>query len=92
MKYAFIHEQRTPYNIERLCQVMAVSRSGYYAWLKREMSTRADGELMQHIEQVHTHSYRIYGSRRVHAELLRHGVACSHYKVARLICTRSDLT
>ena len=40
MKYAFIDKQRDAYGVRRLCQALAVSPSGYYAWRGRPVSRR----------------------------------------------------
>jgi putative transposase len=90
MKYAFIQQHQDAYRIQRLCQVLGVSRSGYYAWLKRPSSKRdrEDGVLLSQIEQVHSNAHRIYGSRRVHAKLMQQGVVCSLHKVRRLMRQR----
>jgi len=70
-----------------MCRVLHVSRSGYYAWLKRPTSPRemADQALMQHIKEIHHHSRQTYGSPRIQAELAENGVNCSHKRVARLM-------
>lgn len=36
MRYAFIHEHRKEYAVNTMCQVLAVGRSGYYDWCRRE--------------------------------------------------------
>jgi putative transposase len=35
MRFAFIDAQKSEFPIQRLCRVLKVSRSGYYAWAKR---------------------------------------------------------
>ena len=40
MKYAFIHDHRTPFPVTRMCQVLEVAPSGYYAWHRRPPSRR----------------------------------------------------
>lgn len=54
-----------------MCRVLEVSRSGYYAWLKREPSSRAkaNAELLEAIREIHAESDGTYGAPRVHAEL-----------------------
>ena len=73
--------------MKRLCQVLRVSRSGYYAWLGRPISARAlqDADLTKVIVEIHRDSRRTYGSPRIHAELLRRGEHCSRKRVARLM-------
>ena len=70
------------------CRVLAVSRSGYYDWLGRPASPRAqeDEYLLKLIEQVHADSRETYGSPRVHAELrLGLGLSVNLKRVARLM-------
>jgi putative transposase len=73
--------------VSAMCQVLEVSRSGYYAWRKRPSSPRAQANelLMQEIRQVHQASRQTYGSPRVHAMLKRRAVVCSRKRVARLM-------
>ena len=70
------------------CRVLGASRSGYYDWLGRPASTRAQENelLLKHIEKIHDDSRRTYGSPRVHAELrLEHGLSVNLKRVARLM-------
>ncbi len=41
MKYRFISEHRETFKVGRMCRMLNVSRSSYYAWLKRPESRRA---------------------------------------------------
>ena len=70
-----------------LCRVLGVSRSGYYAWLKRPESKREknDRRLLTMIKAIHQESRQTYGSPRVHAELRERGVRCGENRVARLM-------
>ncbi len=87
MKYAFIEEQRSGFPVERLCQVLGVSVSGYYAWRQRAVSqrTQANQALLKQIRQAHQASRQTYGSPRVHAELKASGYRCNEKRVARLM-------
>jgi putative transposase len=53
------------------CRVLNVSRSGYYDWLGRPDSLRAQENelLLKQIRDIHKESRFTYGSPRVHAEL-----------------------
>jgi putative transposase len=70
-----------------MCQVLNVSRSGYYAWRKRPPSAQArrQATLVEHIREAHAASRQTYGAPRVHAELKARGVACSKNTVAGLM-------
>lgn len=87
MKFAFIAQQARWHRVKVLCQVLAVSVSGYYAWRKRAPSARAaaNATLTAQIAQVHADSYGTYGSPRVHAALRQQGVRCTRKRVARLM-------
>jgi putative transposase len=70
-----------------MCRVLGVSPSGYYAWRKRPLSTRAraDVELTAEIERLHRMSRGTYGAPRLHAELAARGVRVGRKRVARLM-------
>jgi putative transposase len=70
-----------------MCRVLGVSPSGYYAWRKRPLSTRArtNVELTAHIEAIHRLSRGTYGAPRIHAELAARGLRAGHNRVARLM-------
>lgn len=73
--------------MSKMCQVLGVSRSGYYAWRQRSPSQRevANQALGEQIREVFDYSRQTYGSPRVHAELRRRGIICSRHRVARLM-------
>ena len=78
---------RGEFRIGTMCEVLGVSRSGYYAWRGRPRSRRdeTNAELTETIRRIHEESRRIYGSPRVYATLRRHGIACGRHRVARLM-------
>ena len=73
--------------VATMCRVLGVSPSGYYAWRKRPLSTRArtNVELTAHIEAIHRLSRGTYGAPRIHAELAARGLRAGHNRVARLM-------
>jgi transposase InsO family protein len=85
-RYRFIAAQQTVYPIRRLCAVLQVSVSGFYAWLKRTPSRRAQAndELAARIRSVHEASRQTYGNLRVHAERRAQGERMGKHRVARL--------
>ena len=70
-----------------MCQLLGVSRSGYYAWTQRRPSAhaQANAQLVDRIRQFHVRSQGRYGSPRIHAQLMREGIRCGHNRVARLM-------
>ena len=66
---------------------MQVSKSGYYAWLKRPESKRnkENKQLVEQIRDIYQKSRQTYGSPRIYAELKQLGVICSRNRIARLM-------
>jgi len=75
------------HDVTKLCRALAVSASGFYAWLDREPSARAkaDAELTRKIHVIHEQSRCTYGVPRVHAMLAADGVLVGKKRVARLM-------
>ena len=73
--------------VRALCDAFGVSRSGYYAWLIRPPSQRAqtDARLSEQLAQAHDASRRTYGSPRLVIVLRRQGHAVSRRRVRRLM-------
>lgn len=89
MRYAFIQNHREAFPVNLLCQVLEVSTSGFYAWLRRPESLRSreNRRLLVEIKAVHQRSRQAYGSPRVHADLNANGQACGKHRVAQLMRT-----
>jgi transposase InsO family protein len=87
MRYQFIREHRHEFSIQRMCQVLAVTRSGYYAWQPEKASPREleNRVLVEQIRMEHKISRQTYGSPRIWASLLRQGIVCGRHRVARLM-------
>ena len=73
--------------IATMARVLGVSTAGYYAWLRRPRSARAEADdaLLRQIRTVHASSHGTYGAPRVHAELKAQGRALGKKRVARLM-------
>ena len=86
MKHRFIEGQRQRDGVKILCEVLEVSRSGYYAARRRARSARRQRQaaLTERIREVHAASRETYGAPRVHAEL-QQGVPCCRNTVAKLM-------
>ncbi len=70
--YAVMSDLREKgFPVSALCQVLQVSRSGYYAWQQGHQSNRAaeDRRLMPRIRTIFRENKRRYGARRIAREL-----------------------
>jgi putative transposase len=87
--FAFIEAEKANHAVTRMCRLLGVSPSGYYAWVQRPPSARAmsDAALSVQIRAIHARSRGTYGAPRVHAELRAEDVHCSRKRVARLLRT-----
>lgn len=87
MKYEFIRIHRKEHKVMKLCEVLEVSTSGFYDWLKRPESERSreNRRLTEKIRHYHQQSRAIYGSPKIHEDLVAEGETCSVKRVARLM-------
>lgn len=87
MKFAFIKEHRRTWPVVAICRVLKVSRSGFFAWLKRPVSKRRQRqeELIGKIRAVHQENRQLYGSPRVYQSLLIDGQIVCRNTVAKLM-------
>jgi putative transposase len=72
-------------SIERMCQLVGVSRAGFYRSLQEEMPAEEDMEVRSAIQQIAVEHRRRYGYRRISAELRRRGMLVNHKRVLRII-------
>ena len=65
MKYAFIKRHEHEHSVRRLCEVMTVHPSGYYAWKAEPASPRAqdDHRLLGLLKHAWLESGGVYGYR-----------------------------
>jgi len=87
MKYACVAECEKQFPVNRICEVLEVSESGYYAWRNRPPSERkkANESLGQRIQAIWQQFRGIYGAPRIHAELKDQGEAVGRNRVARMM-------
>ncbi len=69
------------------CELLDVSRSGYYAAQRRPASARGlvNQQLVVEIRRIHREVDRSYGSPRMQPELVGAGFPCGRHRVARLM-------
>jgi putative transposase len=87
MRFRFVEDHRAEYPVRRMCRVLGVSPSGYYAWRSRPESARAaeNRRLLADIRRLHGRHRGRYGSPRIHAALRAAGGAASRGRVERLM-------
>ena len=87
MRYAFIERHRTEWPIVIQCEVLRVSRSGFYSWRKRPPSATATrrAALTQEVREVHRISRETYGAVRVHQALGQRGTKCDRKTVTKVM-------
>ena len=83
----FIHDHVADFPVQVMCELLGVSRGGYYAWAGRAESARAadDRTLAAEIRAAYEASRGRYGSPRVCAELRARGRRIGRKRVARLM-------
>jgi len=78
---------RKRWAIKRICEVLEISRSGYYSWVQeREKRKYAQATyLLVKIKEAYEKSRKTYGSRRIAEELRAEGIIVGKNKVAKIM-------
>jgi transposase InsO family protein len=71
--------------VERMCQLLQVSRASFYRWLQRSEPVREDMELRVAIQEIALQHRGRYGSRRIVRELRDRGLRANRKRVVRLM-------
>ena len=76
--------------VRRMCQVLEVTTSGYYAWRRRQSGAggrrqRENEQLVSAMQCIAVEVNGRYGSPRMHAALVSRGLRCNHKRVERLM-------
>jgi putative transposase len=71
MKYAWITQHRDSFPVALMCQLLGVSRSGYYDSVDRPVSPRAErtAKIRDSVRQVFHEKHAIYGAPKIAEEL-----------------------
>jgi len=89
VRFGFIRQQMKAYPVTVLCQVMRVSRSGFYDYLKRYQQgpvfDPGEERLKSQMRQIFKSSRASYGSRRMMKQLGNDGFTIGRYKTRRLM-------
>jgi len=83
----YIDENKDQFGVEPICRELPIAPQTYYAAKTRPPSQRAisDEQTAVKIHAVHTENYRVYGARKVHAQLRREGHRVARCTVERLM-------
>jgi transposase InsO family protein len=68
-------------SVEHMCQLVVVSRRGFYRSLRQREPAEEETEVRSLIQQIALEHRRRYGYRRITAELHRRGVQVNRKKV-----------
>ena len=87
MRFTFIDAAKEEFPVQRLCKVLEVSQSGYFAWRSRPASRRQrdDLVLLAHVRSAFALSNGTYGSPRMTRELQDQGLRVGRRRTARLM-------
>ncbi len=87
MRFCLIDAAKKDFPVQRLCKVLGVSPSGYFAWKERPACRRQrdDMVLLAHVRSAFSLSNETYGSPRMVHELRDNGLAIGRRRVARLM-------
>jgi len=87
MSFAFIEAEKASFPINRMCQTLGVSQSGFFAWRGRPacLRQRQDMVYLAHIRAAFALSNGTYGSPRMHRDLVDEGHRIGRHRTARLM-------
>ncbi len=87
MKYRFMSRYGSGFTVRKMCRVLGVDRSGYYAYLRRGLSRRHEENerLVRKIQEIWRWSRGVYGYPRITAELRSRGLRHGKNRIARLM-------
>ena len=87
MRFRLIDAAKEEFPVQRLCEVLGVSQSGYFAWRGRPACRRQreDMVLLAHLRSAFALSNSTYGSPRMTRELQDDGLKVGRRRTARLM-------
>lgn len=88
MKYSFITQRKKTYPVGLMCQLMGVSRSAYYDYVRCADNCSADPchlEILGAVRDIAKSSHHSYGSRRIGKALNARGYRVGRWKARNLM-------
>jgi hypothetical protein len=84
-RFQFVADHRDAFEVKRLCEIVQVARSSFYAWQdaapRRAARAAADAELAERIRTIHDQD-RTQGAPRI--------TAADHRRAQRRRCSRGE--
>jgi putative transposase len=71
--------------VERMCELVRVSRASFYRSLKEQRPAEEETEVLSTIQRIALEHRRRYGYRRICAELRRRRMQVNHKRVLRMM-------
>jgi transposase InsO family protein len=87
IRFRFVSDNQAELSVKRMCELVEVPRSSFYAWRNHKPSARdiADAELLEVIRDIYRRSRNTYGVPGVYGQLRRSGRRVARSRVARLM-------
>lgn len=82
-----IHDNKDSFDIAMMCELLEVTRQGYYEWIDRPLCASAlkRERIIDAIRLAHVESHCLYGSPNIHQDLVEQGISCCVNTVAKLM-------
>ena len=87
-RFRLVEAEKALNPVKVSCELLGVSRSGYYDWERRAPCQRelTDAWILEKIKEIHQENRGVYGAPRIHAELrMAHGIKVGRKRVERLM-------
>ena len=87
IRFRFVQDNHADLPVTRMCELVEVPRSSFYAWTDHTPSAReiVDEALLDTIRDIYRRSRNTYGVPRVYGQLRRTGHRVARSRVARLM-------
>lgn len=87
MRFEFVAKHRSAWPTAWICEVLGVSRSGFYDWLGRAPSQRTmdDRLILSDVKVSHERSGGSYGVRRIWPDVVESGHQIGRERIARIM-------
>jgi transposase InsO family protein len=87
IRFRFVHDNQSDLPVKRMCELIELPRSSFYAWTSRTPSARdrTDAVMLETIRDIYRRSRNTYGVPRMLGQLQRRGHRIARSRVARLM-------